>query len=76
MNNRPQPVRNTQKRFPLKALRHRMLNLLVSLKVDGRGSFVADDDAGVADEGSCKRHELSLAKGEVEAFFVDGGIEG
>lgn len=61
VDDRAQAMRNTQQSLPLEALGHSVLDLLVCLEVNRRGSFVADDDTCVSDQRPGESHQLPLA---------------
>lgn len=56
-----QAMRNTQQSLPIEALSHSVLDLLICLKINGRGSFVANDDTCVTDQRPGEGHQLPLA---------------
>ena len=55
-------MRDTEESAAREGLRHGALDLLVRLHVNRRGGFVADDNAGVANECAGESEELSEAE--------------
>ena len=52
-----------------------LLDLMLTLSIEGRGSLVKEQDSGLPDQGPCDRDALLLATRETTASLTDLGIE-
>lgn len=74
--NRAQTVRNSDCSATLRSHVQRGLYDALGCGIECRGSFVEEEDFGVAEEGAGDGDALALAAGEEGAFCADEGVEG